>query len=66
MSSTRTTVPTANRRSLLSERRETHAARARLRAELASYSSNGERAELAAILARHSEDDVAELEALLR
>jgi hypothetical protein len=66
MSSTRTTVPTADVRSRLRERREVRAARGRLRTELASYKTPAERAELAAILARQSEDEIAQLEALLR
>jgi hypothetical protein len=42
------------------------AQRDRLRAELASYRTPAERADLEAALARHSDDEVAELEALLR
>ena len=66
MSSTRTTVPTADVRSRFHKRREIRAARGRLRAELASYKTPAERAELVAILARQSEDEIAQLEALLR
>jgi hypothetical protein len=47
-------------------RRAEHAERDRLRAELASYRTPAERADLEAMLARHSDDEVAELEALLR
>ena len=47
-------------------RRAARARRDRLRAELASYRTPGERADLEAMLARHSADEVAELEALLR
>ena len=52
--------------SRLRQRRATRATRDRLRAEVASYSTGAERAEWEAILARHSDDEVAELEALLR
>jgi hypothetical protein len=47
-------------------RRAQRAERARLRAELASYRTPSERADLEAMLARHSADEVAELEALIR
>jgi hypothetical protein len=50
----------------IKERRAARAARERLRAELASYSTESQRADLRAILARHSDDETAELEALLR
>jgi hypothetical protein len=69
MSSIRTTPTTptaADRRARLRERRATRAARSRLRAELASYTTGAERAELAAILSRHTEQEIAELEALVR
>lgn len=73
MSSTRTTpratgpANAAGRLPRLRERRETRAARARLRAEVASYYSNpAERVEWEAILARHTDEQVAELAALLR
>jgi hypothetical protein len=60
------TTRTAERRTRLRERRETRAARNRLRAELASYSTAAERLELDAILARHDPAEVAELQSLLR
>ena len=47
-------------------RRAERAERARLRAELASYSTPSERADLEAMLARHSAAEVAELEAMIR
>jgi hypothetical protein len=46
--------------------RAERADRDRLRAELASYRTPAERADLEAALARHSDSEVAELEALLR
>jgi hypothetical protein len=46
--------------------RAERADRDRLRAELASYRTPAERADLEAMLARHSDAEVAELEALLR
>ncbi len=55
---------TATGRARIRDRRETRAARNRLRAELASYSTPSERAELEAILARHSAEDVARLSLL--
>jgi hypothetical protein len=54
----------------LAARHQAHRAeradRDRLRAELASYQTPAERADLEAMLARHSDAEVAELEALLR
>jgi hypothetical protein len=47
-------------------RRVLRARRDRLRAELASYSTPAERAELAAMLERHTEEEVAQLAAMLR
>jgi hypothetical protein len=47
-------------------RRAERAERDRLRAELASYRTPSERADLEAMLARHSADEVADLEARLR
>lgn len=47
-------------------RRALRAERARLRAELASYRTPAERADLEAMFARHSAEEIAELEALIR
>jgi hypothetical protein len=47
-------------------RRTQRAERNRLRAELASYRTPAERADLEAMLARHTADEVAELEAMIR
>jgi hypothetical protein len=60
-----TTRP-AERRARIRARRETRAERNRLRAELANYETPAERAELEAILKRHTPEEVAELRALLR
>jgi len=60
-----TTRP-AERRARIRSRRETRAERNRLRAELANYETPAERAELEAILKRHTTEEVAELRALLR
>jgi len=49
-----------------SARRAERVRRDRLRAELASYQTPAERADLEAMFARHSEEDLAELEALIR
>lgn len=66
MQSTLTTPTAAHRRSRFAQRRATRAARARLRAELSTYTTEAERAELDAILARHTDEQVAELRALVR
>jgi hypothetical protein len=50
----------------LRERREARATRNRLWAELATYTTEADRTEWEAILARHTDAEVAELEALLR
>jgi len=47
-------------------RRAERAERNRLRAEIASYRTPAERADLEAMLARHSPDEVADLRARLR
>jgi hypothetical protein len=47
-------------------RRAERAERDRLRAELASYRTPSERADMEAMLARHTADEVADLEARLR
>jgi hypothetical protein len=60
------TAPAATHVERFRARRAASAQRARLRAELASYKSPSERAELEAMLARHSADEVAELEAMIR
>jgi hypothetical protein len=46
-------------------RRALRARRDRLRAELASYSTPAERAELDAMLGRHSDEEVAQLAAMV-
>jgi hypothetical protein len=60
------TAPAAEFAARLRVARAQRAERARLRAELASYRTPAERADLEAMLARHSSEDVAELEAMLR
>ena len=60
------TAPAAAQAARLRARRAARARRARLRAELASYQTPSERADLEAMLARHSADEVAELEAMIR
>jgi len=60
------TAPTVVRAARFRARRAERAQRARLRAEIASYRSPAERAELEAMLARHTPEEVADLEALLR
>lgn len=60
------TAPAAAHAERFRVRRAERAARARLRAELASYKSPSERADLEAMLARHSADEVAALEAMIR
>jgi hypothetical protein len=47
-------------------RRQQRAERDRLRAELASYRTTAERADLNAIFARHSAEEIADLERRLR
>ena len=59
-------MPTTDLLTRLKDRRAARAARERLREELASYSTESQRADLRAILARHSDDETAELEALMR
>jgi hypothetical protein len=60
------TAPAVARAARFRARRAERAQRARLRAEIASYRSPAERAELEAMLARHTPEEVAELEALMR
>ncbi|HST64563.1 MAG TPA: hypothetical protein VLM05_05185 [Mycobacteriales bacterium] len=60
------TAPAARHAERFRARRAERAERARLRAELASYRTPSERADLEATLARHSADEVAELEAMIR
>jgi hypothetical protein len=60
------TAPTVVRAARFRAWRAERAQRARLRAEIASYRSPAERAELEAMLARHTPEEVAEFEALLR
>ena len=60
------TAPAAEFAARLRVRRAERAERDRLRAELASYRTPAERADLEAMLARHSADEVAELEAMIR
>lgn len=54
------------RRIAKAERKRSQAERNRLRAELRSYSTPAERAELDAILGRYTAEETAEVEALLR
>lgn len=54
------------RRVAKAERTRLRVERARLRTELRSYSTPGERAELDAILSRHTAEETAEVTALLR
>jgi hypothetical protein len=60
------TARAARLRARRAERSLARAQRSRLRAELASYRTPAERAELAAMLARHTPEQVADLEARLR
>jgi hypothetical protein len=60
------TAPAADLAARRRARRAQRAERDRLRAELASYRTPAERADLEAMLARHSDDEVAALEALVR
>ncbi len=60
------TAPAATHIERFRAARAARAERARLRAELASYRTPAERADLQAMLARHSADEVAALEALIR
>ncbi len=56
----------ADLRACRAARRVLRARRDRLRAELASYSTPAERAELNALLERHTDEEVAQLVSLLR
>lgn len=60
------TAPAAELAARYRVRRAERANRDRLRAELASYRTPAERADLEAMLARHTSEEVAELEAMLR
>lgn len=60
------TAPAAELAGRRRARRAQRAERDRLRAELASYRTPAERADLAAMFARHTAEEVAELEALIR
>jgi hypothetical protein len=60
------TTPATRRLTDLRARRAARADRDRLRAELASYRTPAERADLEAMLERHSSEEIAQLEALLR
>jgi hypothetical protein len=55
----------SNLRTLLAERKIVRQRSRRLAEELASYSTPAERQELDAILSRHTEDEIAELESML-
>ena len=55
----------ADRRASRQARRALRARRDRLRAELASYSTPAERAELEAMLERHTDEEVAQLIAMV-
>jgi hypothetical protein len=56
----------ADRRASRQARRARRARRDRLRAELASYSTPAERAELEAMFERHTDEEVAQLIAMVR
>jgi hypothetical protein len=56
----------ADRRASRQARRALRARRDRLRAELASYSTPAERAELEAMFERHTDEEVEQLIALIR
>jgi hypothetical protein len=60
------TAPAAQHAERFRARRAERAERARLRAELASYRTPAERADLEAMFARHTAEEIAELEALIR
>ena len=60
------TAPAAVRAARFRARRAERAERDRLRAELASYRTPAERAELDAMLARHTPEEIADLHARLR
>jgi len=60
------TAPAAQLAERRRARRAERVRRDRLRAELASYRTASERADLEAIFARHSAEELAELEAQLR
>ena len=60
------TAPAASHVERFRARRAERAQRARLRAELASYRTPSERADLEAMLSRHSAEEIAELEAMIR
>ena len=52
-------------RSTLTHRRSAHLARTRLERELASYDTPASRRELDAILARHTTEEIAQIEQIL-
>lgn len=56
----------ADLRARRAARHRQRAVRNQLRAELESYSTPAERAELSALLQRHSDEEIAQLSALLR
>jgi hypothetical protein len=60
------TAPAAERAARFRARRAQRAERDRLRAELASYRTPAEQAELEAMLARHTPEEIADLHARLR
>jgi hypothetical protein len=60
------TAPAAVRAARFRARRAQRAERNRLRAELASYRTPAEQAELEAMLARHTPEEIAELNERLR
>ena len=62
----KTTETISTLRTQLAERRMVRQRSRKLEEELASYSTPAERLELDAILSRHTEEEVAELEAMLR
>jgi hypothetical protein len=60
------TAPAAVHAARIRARRAERAERNRLRAELASYRTPAERADLEAMFARHTPEEIADLEARLR
>lgn len=56
----------ADHRARRNARRVLRARRDRLRAEIASYKTPAERAELDAMLGRHTAEEIAQLESMLR
>ncbi|WP_433203664.1 hypothetical protein ACQP00_34545 [Dactylosporangium sp. CS-047395] len=55
-----------NMRNIISGRMQAGRARRRLRREIAAYRTPAERLELDLILGRHTEEEIAEIDAILR